>query len=375
MARDPVRSVGRAGSTGPWPCAFRLARADALLALALLLASCSSTAQPPPSAAQPASAPAASKPSSGASASTGAAAGTIRLTYPAAGAGIAPLWIATEQGLFKKYGVDVDVQYIQGPADIQALVGGDTQVSDDAGEAVTARLAGADVLYVAVHLPQLVFSLYGPKDISSAKDLIGKTVAASTRGAASDIAMRTYLRHKGIDASQVKFTYVSTQGVLPAMQQGTVQAGMLSPPLTLQARQLGLHEIANITNMKLPSINDAVEVRRDWANQNKTTLLNVLKAYLEAIKIANSNEDAAKAAIAKYTKTSDAAALQEAYDSVKGRWAAYPVVHADVIQNLLDFAVEPSAASHKPSEFYDNSYLESLQDFVKSLYPEGVPSA
>ena len=40
-----------------------------------------------------------------------------------------PLWVTKEQGYFTKYGLDVDLTYINGSAGVRALALGDTPIS------------------------------------------------------------------------------------------------------------------------------------------------------------------------------------------------------------------------------------------------------
>jgi NitT/TauT family transport system substrate-binding protein len=300
----------------------------------------------------------------------------IKIAYPTPGAVIAPLWIAQDEGIFSKYGLNSQILYTQPPNDTQALLSGDVQFNDDGAGAVNARLGGADILYIAATAPYFVLSLYAGTEVHQLSDLVGKTVAVTSPGQSTDYALRTLLTHEGLSDKQVKFAYVRSQpAILAAIQGGTVQAGVLSAPTTLKARQAGLHEVVNIASLKLPTIHQGIEVRESWAKANKGIVESFLKSYLEGIKVARANPDRAEAAIGKYTETTDKSELGEAYQTFRNVWPALPLVSDASIQNLMDFAPDANVKNHKPSDFYDNSYLESLRgSFLKTLYPEGVPS-
>jgi ABC-type nitrate/sulfonate/bicarbonate transport system substrate-binding protein len=301
---------------------------------------------------------------------------TIKVAYPTPGAVIAPLWLAQDDGIFKKYGLHSEILYTQPPNDTQALINGDVQFNDDGSGAVNAHLGGADLVYIAVTAPYFVLSLYAGPQIHQLSDLVGKTVAATSPGQSTDYALRTLMAREGITDKQIKVAYVRSQpAILAAIQSGTVQAGILSAPTTLKGRQAGLHEVVNIASLKLPTIHQGIEVRESWAKANKDVVTNFLKGYLEAIKEARSNPDRAEAVIGKYTETKDKADLDEAYQTFRNVWPSLPLVSDASIQNLLSFAPDANAKAHKPSEFYDNSYLESLQaGFLKTLYPDGLTS-
>jgi ABC-type nitrate/sulfonate/bicarbonate transport system substrate-binding protein len=121
-------------------------------------------------------------------------------------------------------------------------------------------------------------------------------------------------------------------------------------------------------------VNNGIVANKNYAAQHPDVVENFLKAYIEAIKIARTDPATAKAAITTYTKIDDPALLDESYKTALTLWVPYPLMNDAEFQNVMNLAVEPSVRAHKPSEFYDNSYLDKLQDFVKTMYPEGVPS-
>ena len=84
---------------------------------------------------------------------------------------------------------------------------------------------------------------------------------------------------------------------------------------------------------------------------------------------------AARASLAKYTKVDDQAMLDQMYNDLTSVFPALPLVHDADLHNVIDLSDDPAVKTHKPAEFYDNSYLQKLQDFVKTLYPEGLPAS
>src|SRR6187455_1343238 len=58
-----------------------------------------------------------------------------------------PAWIAKDAGLFKKYGLDVDLVFIDGSTrGIQSLLAGDLSFTEAVGtSAINGRIAGGDI--------------------------------------------------------------------------------------------------------------------------------------------------------------------------------------------------------------------------------------
>jgi len=133
--------------------------------------------------------------------------------------------------------------------------------------------------------------------------------------------------------------------------------------------------LEDLIPLKLHTVTQGSFVRKDWAQQHPDVIGNYLKAYLEGIKEDKTNPDGAKTTISKWTKIEDQALLDESYKTTINGLAAYPLAHDEDIQNVIDLSIEAIVKSHKPSDFYDNSYLLKLEAFVKGLWPNGIPSA
>jgi NitT/TauT family transport system substrate-binding protein len=130
--------------------------------------------------------------------------------------------------------------------------------------------------------------------------------------------------------------------------------------------------LVDANELKLPSVNVGIVVRRDWARQNPDAVLAFLKGVMEGTKLGKDDPAAAKAEIQKYSRLDDPAQIEQVYaDSLD--WAPYPLVQDAGVQTLLDLSTDEQVKAHQPADFYDNSYLLKLQDWVKGLYPEGVP--
>ena len=100
----------------------------------------------------------------------------VRIAYSAISGAMAPLWIAHDDGLFQRQGIQAQLLYIGGGSVVtQALLGGDVQfVRLGANAVVQASLRGAGLKMVANTINTLVFSLMSRPEILSPKDLKGR---------------------------------------------------------------------------------------------------------------------------------------------------------------------------------------------------------
>src|SRR5919204_3333936 len=103
----------------------------------------------------------------------------IAIGYASPSGVFAPIFVAQEQGLFKKYGLGVKELILlrgTGPAAAQMLVAGTAPIAALGGALVGAAIRGAGVIYVASVSNHLIFSLYSRSEIARPEDLKGKTV-------------------------------------------------------------------------------------------------------------------------------------------------------------------------------------------------------
>jgi len=350
------------------PTASPLSAAPSAAPKASNAASRSTAPAPSPASAAPKPAP----PSEPAS----AAGGAVKIAFAQPAAAFAPLWLAQDRGLFKKYGLETEVLRVAPPADVQAVIGGDIQIAVGGTAAISAMANGANLTFIAVTVPVYLQSLFGQPSIQKVSDLAGKSVAVTTKGGPSDFALRTLLAREGVDASKLNFVYLRDDStILAALQSGQVQGAIITSPNTLRARQAGLRQLEDLIPLKLHTVTQGSFVRKDWAQQHPDVIGNYLKAYLEGIKEDKTNPDGAKTTISKWTKIEDQALLDESYKTTINGLAAYPLAHDEDIQNVIDLSIEAIVKSHKPSDFYANSYLLKLEAFVKGLWPNGIPSA
>jgi ABC-type nitrate/sulfonate/bicarbonate transport system substrate-binding protein len=193
-----------------------------------------------------------------------------------------------------------------------------------------------------------------------------------TKGASSDHAAVALLRRNNLqDGKDVKLLYLGgVREVLAALERGIVSAGVLSAPTTLMARRLGLKELVNIADLKLPYVHSGVVTSRPLVRQQPDRVRAFLKGYVAAIKVSNEDPEISKRALARYLATNDSAVIDEAYQSFRGVFPKVPYFTEEYIRSVLSVTDHPKAAMADPKEFFDNRFLKELEDsgFIQELY-------
>ncbi len=107
-----------------------------------------------------------------------------------------PMWIAVEDALGKKYGIDLKAVYADRMRPQQLLMSGDVPIVIATGSgALTSHIVGAkDQVIVANFINKVGGAIYSKPEIKTPEDLRGKTIGVGRAGSISDSVIRYVLR-------------------------------------------------------------------------------------------------------------------------------------------------------------------------------------
>src|SRR5437016_5221284 len=140
------------------------------------------------------------------------------------------LYVAEKEGLFKKYGVDVEVRpFDTGTAAARAVLSGDIDMSLSPTNLIINQISNADANVVAVYgypSPDWILASIDPAK-TNCKDVAGQPVGVDAVGAARSIALRVMLLAcPGVKAEEVQQVALSSN-TAPAMLAGRLSFGVL----------------------------------------------------------------------------------------------------------------------------------------------------
>ncbi len=255
--------------------------------------------------------------------------------------GVAPVYLAEQNGFFKQEGLTVKFQQAQGDAAlIPAMVGGDIQIAfSNYVSLFLAKTRGIDLSVIAEGVrakPGFSGVFVMPNSpIKTPADLAGKKVAVDTLNNVGDVAISAVLSQQGVDPKTLKFVEVPLPDMGPTMQRGEVDAAWVEEPFTtslkdtLKARAI-IDPFSGPTD-GLPVAGYAVTER--FSDSNPRTVAAFLRALDKATAAANADpskvvqlvptytgikaDAASKFTLPAYTATPDATALQHVADLMK----------------------------------------------------------
>jgi NitT/TauT family transport system substrate-binding protein len=290
----------------------------------------------------------------------------VTVTYAQASGAFTPIWVASDAGLFKKYGLNAKLQLLNPQVSAQAVISEEADFYTDGPDLINARLHGGQVKYFGGTMQQLVFQMWGAKEIQTVQDLRGKAVAASTPRAALDTATREALKRNGLVPDRdVQILYVQTvPAILSSIIGGKTAAGTLSAPNTLKAKEAGLNLLIDVGKLNIPGLQVAYGTTEKYLKNNPNSVYAFLRAMAEGVVLSRKDPTVAKKAISKYIKIEDAPTVDGTYDAFAPYWAMSLAVQPEAIRAQFDYLDEkefPNAKNADPKEFLDNSFVNSLE--------------
>jgi ABC-type nitrate/sulfonate/bicarbonate transport system substrate-binding protein len=301
-------------------------------------------------------------------------AASIRIAYSAISGAMGPLWVAHDMEIFKRNGLDVQLLYIGGGSVVmQALLGGDVHfVRLGANAVIQASVRGAGLKMIGNTINTLVFSLMARPEIQTAKDLKGKKIGVTRLGGSTDYALDLALKKWGLKRGP-DVAVIQTGGMpqlLGAITGGVVDAGVVSPPTNLAASKLGLRELVDFGEIGIIYPNSPLATTQSFLDQNRSTVLRVLRAYSEGIHRVRTDKEGTMRVFAKYTKVNDPEILAELYRIYGIKYLErIPRVRLDAVEEVLRSELK-TASGAKAGDFVDNSFVAELeqQGLFQSLY-------
>lgn len=226
----------------------------------------------------------------------------------------ASVFVALEQGFFKKRGLEVEAKFIPInstiPAAVQAdslQIGGPTpsvflQSVDGGLDHVVVAGGGATSKTITG------FGLVAKagSGIRTAQDCVGKKIGVPGLGAFLHVTFRAWLKTQGVDHKKVNFIEASFPQHGDLLRGGSVDAVVSADPFMSRITDSGAGYVASYYSTFLPENQPTIihTARRDWADKNP----GAVKAFREGVQEAAAfmlqakNNEAVRAAIGKYIK-------------------------------------------------------------------------
>jgi ABC-type nitrate/sulfonate/bicarbonate transport system substrate-binding protein len=291
--------------------------------------------------------------------------------YSSFSANQTPIWVAKEEGFFKRFGTDPDLILIEGGTrGAQALISGDLPIMGMSGQPViSARARGSDLVMIAGTVNKMNYVLIGAPTIKKPEDLKGKRIGAAQAGTASYHAVLLGLKHWGLDARRDRITILQlgNQGArVASLQSGGSDAIIVNPGLGPSLKSRGNNIVADFTELPIPYPQQTVSVREGTLKTNPEFVENVMKGVVagNSFSLDPRNKERVKQILAKYLRLERVAQAEEHYQAARKVMAPKPYVDVAGINSMIEFITEtdPLVAKVKPEMVINHTILKKLDD-------------
>ena len=341
----------------------------------LLLAGCTATTTPPRESTAPA------VPASGGAAtslpvgSPVAAPQKVRVAMSFTSAESLPIWVAQENGLFAKHGLDAEVVLLQGGGQVAAaMASGEVPIAYGTGAGIVEfALGGGDQVIVGMYNSEMRYFLHGRPEIRRVEDLRDKRVAITRRGGALEFGLRLLHERYGLvyGRDTVVVELATTQNQLNGLVAGAVDAAFVSLPVNFLAERESFPLIEDTKQHHIPFPTNSIAVRRPYLTANEDVVRRYLQAHIEAVELTRRDKELTKRVLGKNTATDDEEMLERSYAIYVQDLQDTPYPSAAAIQSVLDSVVnkKPEARTAKPADFYDDRLVRELEQsgFIRSV--------
>jgi ABC-type nitrate/sulfonate/bicarbonate transport system substrate-binding protein len=282
---------------------------------------------------------------------------------PIAGAAL-PLFIAVEERIFQKHGLEVSPIFMGGsPLINSAILAGEFPIGYTGGGAViSSHLSGSDLIAIASPLPVLTIDGWSKPEIKAISDLRGKRIGVTRFGASSYFSALSMLESGGIKPSEVVF--IQNGGVgesYAALLGGRVDVCMIGYPFGITAKNAGFNLLFRPSQTEYGLFPTAVVAAREsWLKdaKNHKTAVEFLRALQEGLLLARENAAVSKKALKKYTRVDDDASLQGTFEFYREAFPSTLRVIEKAMANALKFVEHPKAKQADVRQSFDNSLVD-----------------
>ena len=290
-----------------------------------------------------------------------------------------PFVIAYEQGLFEKYGLDVElwIPPQEGESEIAASQVGRPQRPDilvdghspliyrmvtEANFPAMVALAGGDCL-TRTHI-------IGRPGLERLEDLKGKRLGINRQRSTTGFVARLLARRMGWDPT-LDISILEFGRDAKSLKNRLVDAIVANERSFAQLQKEGYPVLANTRDWKEPMAGNSVMVERAWlsAPGHRDAALRFLKASAEGFALFHRNPELARQVMAKWNRLMGDDLAETVYDRGDS-FPRKPYPCYEGVKKTMEIYDSNAMRRYTPEDFYDDSLMRELDEsgFLDRLY-------
>jgi ABC-type nitrate/sulfonate/bicarbonate transport system substrate-binding protein len=295
----------------------------------------------------------------------------ITIGYAAVSPRTTPLYLAQEQGLFAKYGLDPKIVLVRAAATLVAtLVSGEMDVGYTGGTSVIGAAGQGSYLKILSSISNtLTHTLIAHPSIKRAEELRGKRFGIQNPGGTTWINTVLALEHVGLEAKRDNINLLPIgDSVLvgQALEAGRVDAAVLDGALVRRLRSKGFATIVELQPAKIPMLNQAIVVSPEFLQKRPEIAEKLLMTLVESLaySAAPANKTLVIKTMMRRFQISDPVVAEEGYQDYLSGIERRPFPLLDGMRNIrrLMITLNPKIASVKVEDLIDSRMIRKLEE-------------
>src|SRR5580765_3724430 len=301
--------------------------------------------------------------------------------YGAIGGNAVPLWIAKEQGIFRKYNLEPQLIYIIAGRAMQSMLAGDIQVGLlGATHVANAVSAGGDMTMLLGMEDRLNYFLNARPGIRSAEDLKGKKIGIGKPSGSLALATYVGLDHLGLVPRRDRITLLNTGSTperMSALFAGGIDAAFFNPEVEQIVVQQGYPSLFDLGKANVPFQSSGLVTSRKYMRANPQIVESLSKAVIEGVALVQNpaNKKIVVDSIARNLRIDRADRLERAYQTIVESFPRKPCPSlpgiASVLKLMAQHGLNPKAIELRPENIADTSLCKKLDEtgFFERIHP------
>ena len=274
------------------------------------------------------------------------------LALPAINLGFLSRFVAEDEGLWKKEGVDVTVQVIQGVGSTNAVIAGSIDFAFASAATITRATArGQHLVALATQSHESGETIVIRKSIADAahfnpnaslnergKILQGHSFAIGGAGAIPDVILKVVAQEAGVPVNSVTVAPMSPDAQVAAFDRGAVDGFVSGPPFTQIATVAGAAVVVSDTTKHEPKEYSPVSsglilARADFCPAHKSVCTKFMHGIVAALTFIKMHKSETLAIMKKHFSAFDGNVLSASYDDEVAIQPAKPITTPKELEN------------------------------------------
>lgn len=298
----------------------------------------------------------------------------MRIAYSGVSASGTPVWLAKEDGIFARHGLDADLVAVRSaPIQVSALVSNEVQiVRGSASSMLSAAAQGAKLkIIMSLFAERASYDFLVAPGIKQPSDLRGKKIGVQDfSGLLWSLTMLS-LKDLGLDPQKdnISIQAIGDSTVIAqSLANGIIDGAALDRLQSSRLQSLGMRVMLDLGKIALPS--SPYMTAESYLNKSPQTIESFIKAMIEASAAMRANKERAVALVQKYLKV-DRQLAETGYKFLLDDLVPYAYVTTKGLKTAQDIIAlrDPKILKYNIEDLLDQRILTKV---VKSGYVDEI---